>query len=779
MATENFTLKGEPLYGGKGKSSDLTSNHCDTVSLVTVHAGDQPMIGNEPNIALTNPIDVEGYAGLAQPPLHATQTVVLGEDKVQMHCKNKQCQQALQAEQPVISPWTQYQGMIKSSTPTDHSACPPHRNSMCPNGRVLHHPAAKLLKDWATFGCPTKTDKPWSKSEICKAIEWGPHRSALSPDAIAHFAAEADEKVRTNQARLVLWDTIKDDPPKELKISPITAIPHKLKALCSILDLLFCLRLTNGGVRSAVNDTTEITAPAGAINQIGKCLACIIHAFAEADEDAKIFMAKWDIKDGFWRMDCAAGEEWSFMYVLPQEEGKPITLMVPTSVQMGWVKSPRYFCAAMETARDISTDYIEMEINSLPLHKFEHYFMRASEFATLPMTAHDKQGCFLCMVEVYVDDFVSLVIPISQEQLCHVGNAVMHGIHNVFPPDAIDSDDPILEKKLGKGKGTYETRKTLLGFDFDGNEKTMWLESAKCEKLLTVLKGWIRTGKTGSAGIAFGKFESTISKIRHAFTSILAGRGLLSPCNRLLKQRPAYVYLHRNLSILTALKGCRTLLCESTSEPTRCRELVTGWPDYIGIVDASGHSAGGVVFGEQSAYTLVVFHWEWPKDIKRDINSVLNLAGRITNSDLEMAGLVLLWIIIEGVCPDLREKRVTLFSDNSPTVSWVTCFASRRSVVAEHLVQVLALCLKTMHACPLTPLHIEGVQNAIADVPSQSFGSNLAWTCKSDSELLTLFNTCFPFPSKQSWTVYRLNCAVVMRMILALWMQPFVLDDWR
>jgi hypothetical protein len=90
-ATENFTLKGEPLYGGKGKSSDLTSNHCDTVSLVTVHAGDQPTIGNEPDIALTNPIDVEGYAGLAQPCLRATQTIVLGEDKVQMHCKNKQC----------------------------------------------------------------------------------------------------------------------------------------------------------------------------------------------------------------------------------------------------------------------------------------------------------------------------------------------------------------------------------------------------------------------------------------------------------------------------------------------------------------------------------------------------------------------------------------------------------------------------------------------------------------------------------------------------------------
>jgi hypothetical protein len=252
----------------------------------------------------------------------------------------------------------------------------------------------------------------------------------------------------------------------------------------------------------------------------------------------------------------------------------------------------------------------------------------------------------------------------------------MHGIQDVFPPDAIDSDNPILEKKLGKGEGMYKTRKTLLEFDFDGNEKTMWLKLAKREKLLAVLKGWIRTGKRGSAGIAFSKFESTIAKLRHAFTSIPVGRGLLSPCNRLLKQQPAYVYLSCNLSVLTALKGCRNLLREATSKPTRCRELVMGWPDYIGIVDALGHGAGRVVFGEQLACTPVVFRWEWPKDIKRDINSVSNPAGRITNSDLEMAGLVLLWIVIERVCPDLSKKLVPLFSDNLPTVSWVTCLAS-------------------------------------------------------------------------------------------------------
>ncbi len=101
----------------------------------------------------------------------------------------------------------------------------------------------------------------------------------------------------------------KHNPLRKLKISPIAAILHKLKAFCSILDLWSWLSLKNKGVLATVNDTTEKTTPAGAIYQIEDCQSQVIHAFAKAIKDAKIFMAKWDIKDGFLRMDCTKGEE--------------------------------------------------------------------------------------------------------------------------------------------------------------------------------------------------------------------------------------------------------------------------------------------------------------------------------------------------------------------------------------------------------------------------------------------------------------------------------------
>ena len=77
-------------------------------------------------------------------------------------------------------------------------------------------------------------------------------------------------------------------------------------------------------------------------------------------------MAKWDIKDSFWRMDCVEGEEWNFAYILPQKEGEPVLLVVPTSLQMGWVESPPYFCAATETARDVTMEYTDMPVGTLP-----------------------------------------------------------------------------------------------------------------------------------------------------------------------------------------------------------------------------------------------------------------------------------------------------------------------------------------------------------------------------------------------------------------------------
>jgi hypothetical protein len=120
----------------------------------------------------------------------------------------------------------------------------------------------------------------------------------------------------------------------------------------------------------------------------------------------------------------------------------------------------------------------------------------------------------------------------------------MTGIHDVFPADDNDSNDPISEKKLKHLDGEYARTKTILGFEFDGLAKTLWLENAKRAYLLTVLHGWLCSSRTGTVGIPFKEFESVIAKIRHAFTAIPAGRGLLTPCNKMLQMKRPVVYLY-------------------------------------------------------------------------------------------------------------------------------------------------------------------------------------------------------------------------------------------
>jgi hypothetical protein len=223
-------------------------------------------------------------------------------------------------------------------------------------------------------------------------------------------------------------------------------------------------------------------------------------------------MAKWDIKDGFWHLNAKTGDEWNFAYVLPQPPGEPVKIVVPMSLQMGWVESPPYFCTATETSSNIATKYCKTEIGTLPIHKFDDLISGDDAVGELPETPVTNK-LMRYLIEVYVDDFMAIVIPTTRQDVTHVGRAVMHGIHNIFLADDSNANDPISKNKLMKGEGAMSTAKTILGFDFDGIEKTMWLEPAKRSQLLTILHSWIRTSKHSANGIPFKEFKSVLAKI--------------------------------------------------------------------------------------------------------------------------------------------------------------------------------------------------------------------------------------------------------------------------
>jgi hypothetical protein len=144
---------------------------------------------------------------------------------------------------------------------------------------------------------------------------------------------------------------------------------------------------------------------------------------------------------------------------------------------MGWVESLPFFCAATKTSRDIAMEYSNTAAGSLNKHKFEAYLK--GDVTLKEFQEKESNGTLRYALKVFVDNFMSRIIPATKEEMLHAATAVMMGIHNVFPEAKDNKNDPISLKKMKKGESQLSTRKMLLGFEFDGDKKMLWLKHEK------------------------------------------------------------------------------------------------------------------------------------------------------------------------------------------------------------------------------------------------------------------------------------------------------------
>ena len=135
-----------------------------------------------------------------------------------------------------------------------------------------------------------------------------------------------------------------------------------------------------------------------------------------------------------------------------------------------------------------------------------------------------------------MNNCIALAVPRIRDQLNHVANTIMTGIHDVFIPDKDDKEDAISLRKILKKEAAWEMIKNVLVFEFDGNpeEHTIWPTEDLRTNILTKSKKWIREGEHRKKGISFENFRTYLSKLRNEFITISAGKGLLSPCKQML-----------------------------------------------------------------------------------------------------------------------------------------------------------------------------------------------------------------------------------------------------
>jgi hypothetical protein len=661
---------------------------------------------------------------------------------------------------------------------------------MLPTGLALDHPAGALLQQYATTGCPATVSDPFTLNALEAAIHRGAHPSARSPAAIAALHKEVQEKVDQGFARLIPWDTLKQNLPTNIRISPIAAIPHKTRDFRMILDLSYMFTI-DGTPWPSVNDssTQAVSPPMNSMSQLGNVLPRLVHALATSPEDQGpwVFM-KLDIKDGFWRLLVPEKDEHNFCYVLPQEDAAaPIQIVVPSALQMGWAPSPPYFSAATETARDVAATLQAQP--DLPPHPLEaltitfddalrvHQLTHPSKWSNLKLADYLKLLNHL--LEVYVDDFVAAVQCTHPPALLHHSRALLHAIHSVFPPApdplANPDDEPVSLKKLCAGDGIWAFRKEILGWIFDGIHRTIELPPGKLQKLRHALKTVITREH-----VSVRNFQSLVGKLQHACLGIPNGKSLLGPLFKLLPSdhtshtRRSHIQLPKGSDAHQALGDLRTLLKLTANRPTKCTQLVPGWPHFVGFCDACKYGAGGVWLSGKTSIHPVVWRVAWPRDI-----TTLYEQKKLSVNDLEMAGLLLHYLVLEQLGLDLTNTHAATWCDNTSAVAWVRRQNSKSSRVAQRLLRALYTRHAANQSSPLAPWSIAGANNNMADLASRSFKKGGKGNFElNDSQFLNKFNSSFPLSQDASWQVHTLNTKLCSLVFAEMRLEQQPMGSW-
>ena len=646
---------------------------------------------------------------------------------------------------------------------------------MYPGPLAQAHPAGPMLQEYGTTGCPVEIVSAWTLSQLDNAVEYGAHPSAESAEAALALRTESLEKVTQGFTRLVPWATLRKQiaagTKLHTKISPIAAIPHKSRLFRMILDLSHKgQRRLGTDPKQSVNELTdEAAAPSHSMSQLGQALGRVIYAVgSQPTSQGPILFCKLDIKDGFWRMCVPEAAEEEFCYVLPQIPGQPpqdIQLVVPAALQMGWTSSPAFFCAATETGRDIA-EWLRL-LPHLPPHPLEEHtlnhpdpeFFRHHFPDPASLTTPEARQSFFSLFEVFVDDYIALLQSPDVDALRHHSRALLHGIHQIFPPPTATghtTEEPISLKKLVvDGEGVWDTVKEILGWMFDGLHRTMQLPAKKVTALRETIKTSLRNHHIDAKD-----FESLIGKCQHACLGIPGGTALLAPLYKTLhsveRTKQASVQIHPKSPQHAALSDLRTFFKILGDHPVHCQQLIPGPPAYLGYCDACKYGAGGVWISGNQNILPIVWRIKWPQSVVDRVTS-----GHVTINDLEMAGLLLQYLLLEQLVP-MEHLQTAVWCDNTSAVSWTVKMSSSKSRIGQQLTRALACRMLINRSSHLAALSIAGIDNPMADLASRSFkhtGVHGNYNL-TDSAFLTRFNSDFPLQQDASWKMFRLHDSV-------------------
>jgi hypothetical protein len=588
---------------------------------------------------------------------------------------------------------------------------------------------------------------PWPIHLKRAVIRRGPHVSA------AHHFRDFLWEDMTDMVGKGFWVVL---PFKQvqhylhLKLAPCGVVPQRTRRPRPIMDYTF----------TGVNQASAPLAPMHAM-QFGSTFQRILQRLAYANpQHGPTYIAKFDLSDGYYRIPLSPEAALELAVVLPPLPNFPQLVGIPLTLPMGWKYSPPYFCAFTETATDLANRTISTSV-PLPPHVLEE----ASQLYRPPM--HIKQNNIgrrpeqqhqlptpLSYVDIYMDDFIALSQPLTTT---HTLRACLHSIHSIFrgtphPEDPPMRKEVISASKLAAGDGHWSTQKNILGWLVDTESASIHLLPHKAARLQQLIQTFLPLHRTSKR-----KWLALLGELRHMAMAIPGAKHLFSLLQNVLVEQPRSTRLRLSPLLRAALEDWRLLAINLTAYPTPIRSLVPAPPDFVGAVDASGIGLGGFWVAPQPDMPSLAFRYQFPSHIRQQLVTVQNPQGRLTNSDFELAALIMGAATLGSATP-LQHAHLWCASDNTPAVAWCQKGSTSSKSSNAFLLRWLAGLTRTL-SFVLRPVSVPGATNTVADFCSRAFDL-------SDQEFVRQLQS--RFPTKGGWTLARPQKHHVSAMISAL-----------
>jgi hypothetical protein len=364
-------------------------------------------------------------------------------------------------------------------------------------------------------------------------------------------------------------------------------------------------------------------------------------------------------------------------------------------------------------------------------------------------------------VDIYIDDFIGLAQqPTAQRTL----RVLLHSIDAIFRAHPHPDDKPgrkqiISSSKLEAGDGAWSTKKIILGWLIDTAAGTIQLPDHKVERLEALLQHFLHVSRTSRK-----KWYSLLGELRHMSVAIKGAAYLFSILQSILVDQPTAKRVHLGPLIHASLADWQHLAHTLHTHPVPISSLVPRAPTFLGAVDASGAGIGGFwvpsAAGPQSS--PIVFRVPFPAAVQARLISTANPSGGLTNSDFELAALVV-GVAIGGASNTYPNATFWCGSDNVAAVSWCTKGSTSSIGPQAHLLRWLAQ-LTRQYTCSIHCLHIPGVTNTLADFCSRSFHL-------SDQAFLDHLNLHYPI--SPSWTLAPVTSDLTSKLNWTLSSQMF------